>query len=98
MIRLPCAAMRRTSHGFAIPTDLIDAHGPAVGAIGVAVYAVLPCDADPQTGACRLDPPGIARVLGLTPATVTTALQRLAAAGVITTEEHGSDTPPGMPP
>jgi DNA-binding MarR family transcriptional regulator len=37
----------------------------------------------------------IARVLGLTPATVTTALQRLAVAGMIAIKEHESDTETG---
>ena len=94
----PRATVHLTSYGYGIPTDLIDTHGPAVGALGVAVYAVLARSADPQTGACPLDIVRIARVLSLAPATVTMALQRLAAAGVITIAEHGSDTETGLTP
>ena len=70
MIRLPRDATRRTTHGCGIPAALIDTHGPMLGATGVAVYVALARYADPETGACMLDSAQIARVLGLTPATV----------------------------
>ena len=92
MIRLPRDALRRTTQGFGIPTDLIDTHGPAVGAIGVAVYVALVRYADPQTGACTLDIAQIARVLALAPSTVTTVLQRLAAVGLILDEAGEAET------
>ena len=90
--------LRENIDGFDIPTDLVDTHAPAVGAIGIAVYTALARYADPQTGAYTLDIAQIARVLGLAPATVTTALPRLAATGLITIEERGSDTAPGIMP
>ncbi len=88
--------LQRTPDGVDLPVDLIDTHARAVGAIGVAVYVALARYADPQTGACTLDLVRIARVLGIAPTTVTTALQRLAATGLITIEERGADTETGI--
>lgn len=40
------------THAFLTANDIIDTYGPQIGALGVAMYAVVQRDADRTTGEC----------------------------------------------
>jgi hypothetical protein len=81
----------KRAHFFSIDNDIIDVHAKTIGAIGIAIYAVLARYANRRTGECW---PAIARVqrtLNLGRSTVKRYLHRLEAAGLISVEERWSE-------
>ena len=81
----------KRAHFFSIDNDIIDVHAKTIGAIGIAIYAVLARYANRRTGECW---PAIARVqrtLHLGRSTVKRYLHRLETAGLITVEERWSE-------
>jgi DNA-binding MarR family transcriptional regulator len=76
---------------FRIENAVIDGHGRVIGALGVAVYAVLARHAQHTTGEGEVSIAQIARALYVTLSEATDGLARLAAAGLITVAETGFD-------
>jgi hypothetical protein len=80
--------LKRT-HFFSIDNDIIDVHAHTIGAIGVAIYAVLARYANRKTGECWPAIGRIERTLQLARSTVKVYLRKLEAAGLIAiTERH----------
>lgn len=81
---------------FSIDNDIIDVHAKTIGAIGVAIYAVLARYAHRRTGECWPAVARIQRTLNLGRSTVKRHLHRLEAAGLIAVgkrwSEHGDRT------
>jgi hypothetical protein len=73
----------KRAHFFSIDNDIIDVYGPTIGAIGVAIYAVLARFANRQTGECWPTIGRIARTLDLARSTVKVYLHKLKDAGLI---------------
>jgi hypothetical protein len=73
----------KRAHFFSIDNDLIDVHAKTIGAIGVAIYAVLARFANRQTGECWPAIGRIARTLDLARSTVKVYLHKLKDAGII---------------
>ena len=73
----------KRAHFFSIDNDLIDVHAKTVGAIGVAIYAVLARFANRTTGECWPSIERIARTLDLARSTVKVYLHKLKDAGLI---------------
>jgi Helix-turn-helix domain len=71
-----------------IDNDIIDVHAKTIGAIGIAIYAVLARYANRKTGECWPAIARIQRTLNLGRSTVKRYLHRLEAAGLITVEER----------
>lgn len=70
-------------HTFRVDNIIIDDYAAAMGAIGVAIYAVLQRYADRTTGQCWPSVPTIAKKLGLSTKCVKKYLHRLAHLGLI---------------
>ena len=81
----------KRAHFFSIDNDIIDVHAKTIGAIGIAIYAVLARFANRRTGECWPAIARIQRTLKLGRSTVKRYLHRLEAAGLITVEERWSD-------
>jgi DNA-binding MarR family transcriptional regulator len=81
----------KRAHFFSIDNDIIDVHAKTIGAIGIAIYAVLARYANRRTGECWPAIARIQRTLNLGRSTVKRYLQRLEAAGLITVEERWSE-------
>ena len=81
----------KRAHFFSIDNDIIDVHAKTIGAIGIAIYAVLARYANRRTGECWPAIARIQRTLKLGRSTVKRYLQRLEAAGLITVEERWSN-------
>ncbi len=79
---------------FHIDNVLLDDHGATIGAIGVAVYAVLARHAD-RAGVCFPSYARVAALLGLSRPTVIAAMRKLGEAGLI---EIQTVKPPGRRP
>jgi DNA-binding MarR family transcriptional regulator len=96
LVALPQEIMRMTqtivvlkrAHFFSIDNDIIDVHAKTIGAIGIAIYAVLARYANRKTGECWPAIARIQRTLNLGRSTVKRYLHRLEAAGLITVEER----------
>ena len=73
----------KRAHFFSIDNDIIDVYGPTIGAIGVAIYAVLARFANRTTGECWPSIERIARTLDLARSTVKVYLHKLKDAGLI---------------
>ena len=80
----------KRAHFFSIDNDIIDVHAKTIGAIGIAIYAVLARYANRRTGECWPAITRIQRTLNLGRSTVKRYLHRLEAAGLITVEERWS--------
>ena len=78
----------KRAHFFSIDNDIIDVHAKTIGAIGIAIYAVLARYANRKTGECWPAIARIQRTLNLGRSTVKRYLHRLEAAGLITVEER----------
>ena len=78
----------KRAHFFSIDNDIIDVHAKTIGAIGIAVYAVLARYANRRTGECWPAIARIQRTLKLGRSSVKRYLHRLEAAGLITIEER----------
>jgi len=78
----------KRAHFFSIDNDIIDVHAKTIGAIGVAIYAVLARYANRKTGECWPAIARIERTLDLGRSTVKRYLHRLQAAGLITIHER----------
>jgi DNA-binding MarR family transcriptional regulator len=78
----------KRAHFFSIDNDIIDVHAKTIGAIGVAIYAVLARYANRKTGKCWPAIARIQRTLNLGRSTVKRYLHRLEAAGLITIMER----------
>ena len=81
----------KRAHFFSIDNDIIDVHAKTIGAIGIAIYAVLARYANCRTGECWPAIARIQRTLKLGRSTVKRYLHRLESAGLITVEERWSD-------
>jgi hypothetical protein len=81
----------KRAHFFSIDNDIIDVHAKTIGAIGIAIYAVLARHANRRTGECWPAIARIKRTLNLGRSTVKRYLHRLEAAGLITVEERWSE-------
>jgi DNA-binding MarR family transcriptional regulator len=78
----------KRAHFFSIDNDIIDVHAKTIGAIGIAIYAVLARYANRKTGECWPAIARIQRMLNLGRSTVKRYLHRLEAAGLITIKER----------
>src|SRR5712691_7783121 len=78
------------AHFFSIDNDIIDVHAKTIGALGIAVYAVLARYANRQTGECWPAIARIERVLHLARSTVKVYLHKLQEAGLIAITERQS--------
>jgi DNA-binding MarR family transcriptional regulator len=78
----------KRAHFFSIDNDIIDVHAKTIGALGVAIYAVLARYANRKTGECWPAIARIQRTLNLGRSTVKRYLHRLEAAGLITIQER----------
>ena len=78
----------KRAHFFSIDNDLIDVHAKTIGAIGVAIYAVLARYANRKTGDCWPAIASIAQTLQLARSTVKLYLRRLEQAGLIAIRER----------
>ena len=78
----------KRAHFFSIDNDIIDVHAKTIGALGVAIYAVLARYANRRTGECWPAIARIQRTLNLGRSTIKRYLHRLEAAGLITIEER----------
>ena len=79
----------KRAHFFSLDNDIIDVHAKTIGALGVAIYAVLARYANRTTGECWPAISRIERLLGLARSTVKVYLRKLEAVGLITiTERH----------
>jgi len=78
----------KPGHHFGLDNTLIDRHAKTIGAIGVAIYAVLARYANRKTGECWPTIGCIARQLDLGRSTVKVYLHRLEAVGLIEIEER----------
>jgi hypothetical protein len=87
-IRMAQIIVLKRSHFFSIDNDIIDVHAKTIGAIGIAIYAVLARYANRKTGECWPAIARIQRTLNLGRSTVKRYLHRLQAAGLITIEER----------
>jgi GntR family transcriptional regulator len=81
----------KRAHFFSVDNDIIDVHAKTIGAIGIAVYAVLARYANRRTGECWPAIARIQRTLKLGRSSVKRYLQRLEAAGLITVEARWSE-------
>ena len=81
----------KRAHFFSIDNDIIDVHAKTIGAIGIAIYAVLARYANCRTGECWPAIARIQRTLKLGRSSVKRYLQRLEAAALITVEARWSD-------
>ncbi len=79
------------AHFFSIDNDIIDVHAKTIGAIGIAIYAVLARYANRRTGECWPAIARIQRTLKLGRSSVKRYLKRLEAAGLITVEERWTE-------
>jgi hypothetical protein len=73
----------KPAHFFSIDNDIIDVHAKTIGAIGVAVYAVLARYANRKTGECWPSIGKIGKLLDLARNTVKDALRKLEDVGLI---------------
>ena len=78
----------KRAHFFSIDNDLIDVHAKTIGAIGVAIYAVLARYANRKTGECWPTVGRIARTLDLARSTVKVYLHKLQDVGLVTIAER----------
>jgi hypothetical protein len=78
----------KPGHRFSIDDDIIDIHAKTIGAIGVAIYAMLARFAKRRTGECWPTIGRIARTLDLARSTVKVYLRKMEAAGLIAIEER----------
>jgi DNA-binding MarR family transcriptional regulator len=81
----------KRAHFFSMDNDIIDVHAKTIGALGVAIYAVLARFANRKTGECWPAIARIQRTLNLGRSTVKRYLHLLEKAGLITVEERWSD-------
>jgi len=81
----------KRAHFFSIDNDIIDVHAKTIGAIGIAIYAVLARYANRRTGECWPAIARIQRTLKLGRSSVKRYLHRLEAAGLITVEERWTE-------
>ena len=81
----------KRAHFFSIDNDIIDVHAKTIGAIGIAIYAVLARYANRRTGECWPAIARIQRTLKLGRSSVKRYLQRLEDAGLITVEARWSE-------
>jgi DNA-binding MarR family transcriptional regulator len=81
----------KRAHFFSIDNDIIDVHAKTIGAIGIAVYAVLARYANRRTGECWPAIARIQRTLKLGRSSVKRYLKRLETAGLITVEERWTE-------
>jgi hypothetical protein len=91
MLMAQTVVVLKRAHFFSIDNDIIDVHAKAIGAIGIAIYAVLARYANRRTGECWPAISRIQRTLNLGRSTVKRFLHRLEAAGLITVEERWSE-------
>ncbi len=82
----------RAAHWFWIDNAILDRHGPALGAIGLALYLALARYANGKTGQCYPSLGRLGRDIAVTPLTVSRYLHRLVTRGLITMEAR-----PGFP-
>jgi hypothetical protein len=87
-MRMAQVIVLKRSHFFSIDNDIIDVHAKSIGALGIAIYAVLARYANRKTGECWPAIARIERTLNLGRSTVKRYLHRLQAAGLITIEER----------
>src|SRR5438128_1765190 len=78
----------KPGHRFSIDNDIIDIHAKTIGAIGVAIYAVLARYANRKAGECWPTIGRIARMLDLARSTVKVYLRKMEKAGLIAIEER----------
>src|SRR3989442_3804290 len=81
----------KRAHFFSLDNDLIDVHAQTIGALGIAVYAVLARYANRRTGECWPAIARIERVLGLARSTLKCSLHKLEAACLIAIEKLRSE-------
>jgi hypothetical protein len=81
----------KRAHFFSIDNDIIDVHAKTIGAIGIAIYAVLARFANRRTGECWPAISRIQRTLKLGRSCVKRYLHLLQAEGLITIEERWSE-------
>ena len=82
----------KRAHFFSIDNDIIDVYGPTIGAIGVAIYAVLARFANRTAGECWPSIERIARTLDLARSTVKVYLHKLKEVGLIDIIERQDQT------
>ena len=87
----PSVIVLKRAHFFSIDNDIIDVHAKNIGAIGLAIYAVLARYANRRTGECWPAIARMQRMLNLGRSTVKRYLHRLEAAGLISVGERWSD-------
>jgi DNA-binding MarR family transcriptional regulator len=87
-MRMAQVIVLKRAHFFSIDNDIIDVHAKTIGAIGIAIYAVLARYANRKTGECWPAIARIQRTLNLGRSTVKRYLHRLETAGLITVEER----------
>jgi DNA-binding MarR family transcriptional regulator len=90
-MRMAQVVILKRSHFFSIDNDIIDVHAKTIGAIGIAIYAVLARYANRRTGECWPAIARIQRTLNLGRSSVKRYLHRLEAAGLISIEARRSD-------
>jgi DNA-binding transcriptional ArsR family regulator len=78
----------KRAHFFSLDNDIIDVHAKTIGALGVAIYAVLARYANRTTGECWPAIGRIARTLDLARSTVKVYLRKLEEVGLIATTER----------
>jgi DNA-binding MarR family transcriptional regulator len=88
IMRMAQVIVLKRAHFFSIDNDIIDVHAKTIGAIGIAIYAVLARYANRKTGECWPAIARIQRTLNLGRSTVKRYLHRLETAGLITVEER----------
>jgi DNA-binding MarR family transcriptional regulator len=87
-MRMAPVIVLKRAHFFSIDNDIIDVHAKTIGAIGIAIYAVLARYANRKTGECWPAIARIQRMLNLGRSTVKRYLHRLEVAGLITIKER----------
>ena len=87
-MRMAQVIVLKRAHFFSIDNDIIDVHAKTIGAIGIAIYAVLARYANRKTGECWPAIARIQRTLNLGRSTVKRYLHRLQVAGLISIEER----------
>jgi hypothetical protein len=90
MLMAQTVVVLKRAHFFSIDNDIIDVHAKTIGALGLAIYAVLARYANRRTGECWPAITRIQRTLNLGRSTVKRYLHRLEVAGLITVEERWS--------
>jgi DNA-binding MarR family transcriptional regulator len=91
MLMAHTVVVLKRAHFFSIDNDIIDVHAKTIGALGIAIYAVLARYANRRTGECWPAIARIQRTLKLGRSSVKRYLHRLEAAGLITVEERWSE-------